>query len=162
FIAAPTEWPAEEGDPPRIVVAPSKGPGPAPGVGDRVLARLAPGEDGYTARVIKLLARKHATFYGVVRRTALGAQVEAVDRKQRAVYVATEALKGAREGDLVAIRLIRATGRGPDRAVVDEVVGSMKDEKAVSLIAILAHNIPHEFPAEVLKAAETAKSAPLR
>ncbi len=162
FLAVPNEWPTEEGDPPRIVVVPSRAPGPAPGIGDRVLARLSAGEEGYTARVIKLLARKPATLYGVVRRTAEGAQIEPVDRKQRVLVIAAEALKGAREGDLVAVRLVRSTGRGPDRATVEEVIGSMKDEKAVSLIAILAHNIPHEFPPEVLKAAEAAKPAPLR
>jgi len=162
FIAVPSEWPEEEGDPPRILVAPGKGPGPAPGVGDRILARLAPGEDGYTARVIKLLARRPATVYGVVRRTAEGAQVEPVDRKQRVLVVAADALRGARDGDLVAVRLLRSTGRGPDRASVEEVIGSMRDEKAVSLIAILTHNIPHEFPPEVLKAADAVGPAPLR
>ncbi len=164
FIAVPTEWPSEEGDPPRIVVAPSRAPGPAPGVGDRVLARIAPGADGadYTARVIKLLARKPATLYGVVRRAAQGAQIEPVDRKQRVLVVASDALKGARDGDLVAVRVTRSTGRGPDRAAVEEVIGSMKDEKAVSLIAILAHSIPHEFPPETLEEAAAAKPAPLR
>ena len=38
----------------------------------------------------------------------------------------------------------------------------MKSEKAVSLIAILAHGIPHVFPPEVLKEAEAAKPAPLK
>src|SRR5262249_49462962 len=40
--------------------------------------------------------------------------------------------------------------------------GSMKDEKAVNLIAILAHAIPHEFPPEVLKEAGAARPAPLK
>ncbi len=37
----------------------------------------------------------------------------------------------------------------------------MKDEKAVSLIAILAHGIPHVFPPAVLAEAAAAKPAPL-
>jgi ribonuclease R len=162
FIAVPSEWPTEDGDPPRIVVAPGKGPGPAPGVGDRVLAKIAAGDDGYTARVIKILARKPSIVYGVVRHTPQGAQIEPVDRKQRVLVIAPDALKGAREGDLVSVRVVRSTGRGPDRAVIDEVIGSMKDEKAVSLIAILAHAIPHVFPPAVLKEAEAATPAPLR
>src|SRR5690349_4364698 len=41
LLAAPAEWPGEEGDPPRIVLARGREPGPAPGIGDRVLARLS-------------------------------------------------------------------------------------------------------------------------
>jgi ribonuclease R len=163
LLAAPTEWPSEEGDPPRIVLARGREPGPAPGIGDRVLARLTPGGEGdFTARIIKLLARKPLTTYGVVRHTPAGAQIEPVDRKQRVLTLPPDGLKGAKEGDLVAVRTTRSTGRGPDRAVIEEVIGSMKDEKAVSLIAILAHGIPHEFPAEVLAEAGAAKPAPLR
>jgi ribonuclease R len=164
LVAEPAEWPAEQGDPPKIIVARVRDQGPAPGVGDRVLARLSPGADGadFTARIIKLLARKPTTTYGVVRKTAAGAQIEPVDRKQRVLSIPPDALKGAKEGDLVTVRVMRSANRGPDRAVIDEVVGSMKDEKAVSLIAILSHGIPNEFPPEVLKEAEAARPAPLK
>ncbi|HET7715545.1 MAG TPA: ribonuclease R [Bauldia sp.] len=164
FLAEPAEWPVEQGDPPKIVIARGREQGPAAGVGDRVLARISPGVDGadFTARIIKLLARKPTVTYGVVRKTAAGAQVEPVDRKQRVLTIPADALKGAREGDLVAVRVTRAAARGPDRAAVDEVIGSMKDEKAVSLIAILAHGIPHVFPPEALAEAAAAKDAPLR
>ena len=163
LLAAPVDWPDAEGDPPRIILVRGGEPGPAPGLGDRILARLTAGGEGtdFSARVIKLLARKPTTTYGVVRHTPSGAQIEPVDRKQRVLTVPPDGLKGAKEGDLVAVRTTRV-GRGPDRAMVDEVIGSMKDEKAVSLIAILAHAIPHEFPPEALKEAEAAKPAPLR
>ncbi len=162
LMAEPVEWPAEEGDPPKIIVG--RGQGPAPGVGDRVLARVSPGGEGadFTARIIKVLARKPSSTYGVVRKTAAGAQIEPVDRKQRVVTVSADALKGAKEGDLVSVTVTRSVSRGPDRAVIDEVVGSMRDEKAVSLIAILSHGIPLEFPPEVLNEAEAAKPAPLK
>src|SRR5690606_6827048 len=48
---------------------------------------------------------------------------------------------------------------GLARARVKEIVGSMKSEKAVSLIAILAHGSPHEFPPEVIAEAEAATTA---
>ena len=129
-----------------------------------MLARLSPGADGadFTARIIKLLARKPTSTYGVVRKTAAGAQIEPVDRKQRVLTIPPDGLKGAKDGDLVSVVVTRSANRGPDRAVIDEVVGSMKDEKAVSLIAILSHGIPHEFPPEVLKDAEAARPAPLK
>jgi ribonuclease R len=40
---------------------------------------------------------------------------------------------------------------------VRERLGSVKSEKAVSLIALYAHNIPHVFPPEVLAEAEKAR-----
>ena len=164
FLAVPTEWPTEEGDPPRIVLARGRGPGAAPGVGDRVLARISPGTDGgdFTAKVIKVLARRPSTIFGVLRHTPAGAQIEPVDRKQRVLAIAADQIEGASEGDLVAVRVTRSTDRGPDRATVEEVIGSMRDEKAVSLIALLAHGIPHEFPPPVLKEADETKPAPLR
>jgi ribonuclease R len=164
LLAQPAEWPAERGEPPRILLAAPR-QGPAAGIGDRALARLSPGGDGadFTARIIKLLARSPSTVLGVVRLMPDGgAQIEPVDRRQRALGVAADGLKGAREGDLVSVRVARQAARGLDRAVVDDVIGSMKNEKAVSLIAILAHGIPHEFPPEALKEAAAARPAPLK
>jgi ribonuclease R len=51
---------------------------------------------------------------------------------------------------------------GLPRAKVMSVLGSVEGEKAISMIAIHAHGIPHIFPAEVLAAAENAKPAPLK
>src|SRR5690606_31944944 len=44
-------------------------------------------------------------------------------------------------------------------AKVRERLGSIKSEKAVSLIAIHAHGIPNSFPAAVIAAADAAKPA---
>ena len=55
---------------------------------------------------------------------------------------------------------VTRSGRyGLPRARVREVIGSMKSEKAVSLIAIHAHGIPNVFPADVLAEANAAKPA---
>ncbi len=164
LIGEPMEWFDEQGPTPRILIAPGKGKGPAPGIGDRVLARLTKGGDDvdYTARIIKLLARKPATQLGVVRIAPSGARIEPVDRKQKELIADTDALKGAKEGDLVSVTVSRGGRYGLDRARIDEVIGSMKNEKAVSLIALLSHGIPHQFPDAVLKAAEAAKPATMR
>jgi ribonuclease R len=50
---------------------------------------------------------------------------------------------------------------GLPRAKVMSVLGSVEGEKAISMIAIHAHGIPHIFPAEVLAEAEAAKPGPL-
>ena len=164
FRARPAEWSeADNGVPPAIVILPSREKrGPAAGIGDRVLARLTPadGEDAaYEARIIKVLDKQPLTVLGVVRDLPGGKRIEPVDRKQREMVLDADPTGKAKDGDLVSVTLV-GTGRfGPDRARVAEVIGSMKSEKAVSMIAIHAHGIPHVFPREVLAEADAAKAA---
>ena len=167
LVAAPAEWPEDEGEPPRVVIAAAeRGRGrarvPAPGVGDRVLARLTPGEPGgpdYVGRVIKVLARMPETQIGVVRIGADETRIEPVDRKQRELIL--DDVGTAKEGDLVSVAVTHRARAGLDRARIVETIGSMKSEKAVSLIAIHAHGIPHVFPPDGLAEADAAKPAPL-
>jgi ribonuclease R len=157
LIAVPTEW---EGEPPRIVVVPSRGKAaPAPGVGDRVLARIARTGDGYAARVIRILEEKPAAVLGVVRHGENESRIEPVDRKQKELILDRADVGKAKEGDLVAVRVERTSRYGLDRAHITEVLGNMKGEKAVSMIAIHAHGIPHVFPREVIAEAEAARPA---
>ena len=64
---------------------------------------------------------------------------------------------GAEDGDLVAATVARSAKLGLAQAKVRERLGSLKSEKAVSLIAIHAHGIRHEFTKDVLAEAEAAK-----
>ncbi len=164
LVAEPAEWPAENGPPPKILIAGKRtASGPAPGVGDRVLARLTPGEVGgapYSGRVIKVLDRTPTAVIGVFRASPSGGgRIEPVDRKQKELAVEPDATKGAGEGDLVTVEVTRTGRFGLNRARILEIVGSMKSERAVSLIAILEHGIPHVFPPEVLAEAEKARQA---
>ena len=164
ILAEPFEWAAEDGEPPRFMIPPTRhGKGPVPGVGDQILARITPPADGVapTARVIKVLERKPTTLLGVFRLTEAGARIEPVSRKDKALIVDPDGIGGAKEGDLVAVSVTRSGRFGLDHARVREVIGSMKSEKAVSLIAIHAHGIPNVFPEEVLAEAEKARQAPL-
>jgi ribonuclease R len=164
LLAEPVEWPEEHGSPPTaIILADRRGRVPSPGIGDRILARLSPGPPGgppYAARVIKLLERRTDTILGVVRILPTGARIEPVDRKQKEMVVEAGGLGRAKEGDLVAVETTRSGRYGLAAGRVKEVIGSMKSEKAVSLIAIHAHGIPHVFPATALREAEAAKPAP--
>ena len=54
---------------------------------------------------------------------------------------------------------MRAGRYGLPRGKVIAVLGSLTSEKAVSMIAIHAHDIPHIFPAAVIAEAEAAKPA---
>lgn len=165
LIGEPTEWDeAEHGAAPKVVVlAERRGrgrPGPAPGVGDRVLVRIREGtadEPQQTAQVIKVIARKPARVLGVLHETGRGARLSPVDRKQKELLLDPDDLGEAEDGDLVEVEVMRSGRYGPAKAKVVERIGSMSSERAVSMIAIHAHGIPHVFPKAVLKAAEKAK-----
>src|SRR6185312_10748722 len=134
--------------------------GIAPGVGDRVLARIAPAPhgEGYVATPAKLLAGAPDTMLGVVRLGERETRLEPIDRKHKEMILDDPGK--ASEGDLVRAIVVGRARYRLEHGKVVEVVGSMKNEKAVSLIAILAHGIPHVFPPDVLAEADAAKPAP--
>ncbi len=168
LVGEPVNWEQEDGPAPQIPIMPERhrSPGPMPGVGDKVLARIAeapPGlEIAHVGRVIKVIARKPTAVLGVVRRVAgvPGGRILPVDKKQRTELMADdEALGDAEDGDLVEVSVQKAGRYGLPQARVAERIGSIKSERAVSLIAIHAHGIPHRFPEAVLEEAEAAKPA---
>lgn len=140
------------------------GNGPTPGIGDRVLARVFPGEDAdgpdYTARVMKVIEKRRDTVLGVIRRLPDGTyRTEPVDRRQPEMLVDPEALGDGKVGDLVELAPLQPTRYGLPRGRVVAVIGSLTSEKAVSMIAIHAHEIPHVFPPDALREAEAARPA---
>ncbi|MHA1559881.1 MAG: ribonuclease R, partial [Alphaproteobacteria bacterium] len=160
LIASPVEWDETAGSVPRIVITARSGGRSrlsAPGIGDRVLARIAAEGTGYTARIIRVLDHRPETVLGVIRMAGNETRLEPVDRKQRDAFIRQGGLGDAKEGDLVSARLKRGQSRYVAEAEIVEIIGSMKDEKAVSMIAILSHGIPHEFPNEVLAEAKAGK-----
>ena len=63
------------------------------------------------------------------------------------------------EGDLVALEMLREGGFGLPSARVVERLGSVDSERAISLIALAAHDIPHVFSPAALAEAEAARPA---
>lgn len=171
FIAVPAEWLETDGPAPRILVNRPRRPRPGepvPGVNDRVLMRVSELDDesglAYTGRVIKIIAKQRAQVLGIFRPLPNGGgRLVPVDKKSqgREIAVAPGDENGAQEGDLVAATVVSAERQGLAMAKVRERLGSIKSEKAVSLIAIHAHSIPHVFPPAVLAEAEAAKAATL-
>ncbi|MEN0001786.1 MAG: RNB domain-containing ribonuclease, partial [Pseudomonadota bacterium] len=163
LIARPMEWDERENGPaPIIAISVPKKPSAKlviPGVGDRVLARIGPpNEDGgRTGRVIKRLEKRKQAILGVVRKAADGYRIEPTERKQDELMVARDGLGGAKPGDLVEISVVKRGRYGLAHAQVENVIGSLTSEKAVSMIAIHAHGIPHVFAEDVL--AEAAAQA---
>ena len=126
------------------------------------------GEDGdairHTGRVIKVLDRARQRQIGVFRALPNGAgRLVPVDKKQagRELDIPAGATADAQDGDLVAVELMRQGRFGLPTARVKERLGSIKSERAVSLIAIHAHEIPHVFRREALAEAEAARPAGL-
>jgi ribonuclease R len=91
-----------------------------------------------------------------------GGRLAPIEKKQigRELAIPPGATGDAQDGDLVAVETAPPRrGLGLPTARVIERLGSIKSERAVSLIAINAHGIPHVFPPPVLKEAEAAQPA---
>jgi len=167
LIARPAEW-SEEGPPPRILVRRSRAKrdsAPAPAVGARVLMRVefdpdASGkEPAYSGRVIKILDKMKARVYAVFKKSqdGSGRALPVEKRSSGRDFLVPAAMAGdAEDGDLVAIEPLRAGRLGVPSARVVETLGSVKSERAVSLIALATHHIPHVFSPAAFKEAETA------
>ncbi|MDG4875731.1 ribonuclease R [Mesorhizobium sp. WSM4935] len=166
LLANPSEY-TGAGSPPVIAIRISRGAsGPVPGIGDRVLAKTFPTDDpsgpAYTGRVMKIFEKRSDAVLGVFRVLKDGTfRIEPVERRQPELIVDKEFQNGAMNGDLVEVEPARASRYGLPRAKVLAVLGSLTSEKAVSMIAIHAHDIPHVFPADVIAEAEAVKPATL-
>jgi len=163
--AYPAQWNPEEGEPPRVRVIAGPGARVAPAPGDRILARIDAGDGpvpAYAARPMKVLDKPRRAHIGIVRRDEDGARLIPVDRKQKEMRIPLGDLGEAQDGDLVEVE-VKLSGRLMiPRARVTNVIGNPRSEGAISLIAIHNLEIPHRFPASVLREAEDAKEAGLR
>src|SRR5690606_15247282 len=168
LIARPAEESDEtDGPVPLVSIRTQKGARLAAGVGDRVLARIHPNEGdsgpAYVGRIMRVFEKRKRAVLGVLRELRDGTlRIEPVERRQAELIVDLENANGARNGDLVEVEPLRSGRYGLPKAKVLEVIGSLATEKAVSMIAIHAHEIPHIFPEEVLAEAEAAEPVTLK
>ncbi len=169
LIARPAEWADELGVAPAVAIRQSssdraKGKAPVGGLGDRVLAKIFPAKDragpSYTARVIKILDKRRNAMLGVFRETpGGGGRLMPIDRRDEELLIDSADRGEAKDGDLVEVEIARSGRFGLSRGRVLSVIGSVASEKAISMIAIHAHGIPHIFPPAVLTEVETVKLA---
>jgi len=177
LTAAPLEWDeTDQGPAPRILIErpregrrTHKAVAPAPSPGDQVLLKLTrlKGVEGfaYSGRVLKVMGKGKAQVLGIFRALPDGSgRLVPIDKKAqgREALIPKGRTGDAEDGDLVSVSLRRESRFGPPEAQVRERLGSIKSERAVSLIAIHAHGIPHEFPPAALKEAEDAPLASLK
>ncbi|CAN7419926.1 ribonuclease R [Brucella pseudogrignonensis] len=171
LISRPAEWDEENyGKPPVVTIRRTRlnksSDGPAVGVGDRVLAKIFRNKDNdgpeYSARVIKVVDQSSNAVLGVLRKLSNGEwRLEPVNRKQPEVQLDPKSLADAESGDLVEVELTSSRRYGLPSGKVRQVVGSIDSEKALSMIAIHEHEIPHIFPDDVIREAEAARPATL-
>jgi ribonuclease R len=166
LIAKPAEWDANHQErPPVVFIRASRNQkGPTPGVGDRVLARIFHGADpsgpAYTARVIKRIDHRKDAVLGVLRQLDNGEwRLEPVERRQVELSIDPNQLNDAKANDLVEVEVLKVSRYGLALGRITQVIGSVASEKALSMIAIHEHGIPHVFPDSVIAEAERAKPA---
>ncbi len=163
LMARAIEGVDEEGIPIVVAIRPSRGPATVAGVGDRVLAKVFRNKEEhgptYTARVLKIQDKRSDSVLGVLRRASDGSlRLDPVVRGKPEMSIEAGDVGEAEIGDLVEALPVSSARYGLPRARIQSVVGSLVSEKAVSMIAIHAHEIPHIFPPEVL--AEAAAVVP--
>jgi ribonuclease R len=167
LVATPDEWDEDaHGPAPKIhIPIPRKArPGEAAGLGDRVLLRIAGEGDDLHGRVIKIIDHPKHRVLGIFRKAPNGGgRLEPVDKKMlgKELSIPPGAANQAQDGDLVAVETGKAPRLGLPTGRVVERLGSLKSERAVSLIAIHAHGIPQVFRRETLNEAEAAQPATL-
>ncbi|MBL8771764.1 MAG: ribonuclease R [Phenylobacterium sp.] len=150
-------------DAPLVPLAPGADvKGSAPGLGDRVLVRFVPLENGeFEARLIKRLGQSAHRILGVVRKSRREIRVEPVDRRSKDTLVLPEG-EDVRDGDLVVAQVEPHGPRyGPKRGKLLETVGREDDPRAYSLIAIHAHGVPTGFSEGAEAEAEAAEAPTL-
>lgn len=170
LIAVPAEWDEEaHGSPPKIIIRiPRRArSNEIPGVGDRALLRTEETSDGairHSGRVIKILDRAKHRVLGIFRALPNGGgRLLPVDKKRlgQELAISPGATADAEDGDLVSVDVSRPARFGLPTGRVKERLGSLKSERAVSMIAIHAHGVPHEFRRETLAEAQVAEPAGL-
>ena len=166
LLGRPVEWREENGPAPLVSIRPPRGDSTrTPGIGERILAKVFPADEAeggpaYTGRVMKVLEKRREAVLGVLREMSDGTlRIEPVERRQSELVVDKDYAGGAKNGDLVEVEPVSSGRYGLPKAKVLTVLGSLTSEKAVSMIAIHAHEIPHIFPPEVLEQAQAAQPA---
>lgn len=171
LLARPDKWDeTEDGPAPLVLLVRSpRDRGPAPGIGDRVLTKLTPETEPqpdkptHLGKIIRVLEKERGPTLGILGFDDEGKpRLIPIDKKQKELIVHAADAAKAKKGDLISVRIDKPSKYGLPIARIIDVIGDMSNEKAVSAIALHAHNIPHVFPNAVLAEADAAKPAQLK
>ena len=164
IFARPVEYAGQAPEPRVLMIA--KAGDLALGQGDRVLARLTKisgDSHAYEGRMIRRIGTNPVSIVGIFRQTAEGGRLQPVDRGADKEWLVAKAdTGGAKDGELVEAAQTGPKSRlGLPKARVVTVLGDPGAPKAVSLIAIHQHDIPHIFPDKAIAEADAAPQAAL-
>ena len=143
------------------------------GIGDRVLAKITRDDDGeHIAKVVKRLGQSAHRILGVYRANTDprnkfgGGRVEPADRKARHdLIVEANNVGDAKDGDLVFAELrvsTRDRAHGPKFGIIKEVIGTARDPRAASILAMHTHGITEGFTPEEEAQASAAQKPTLK
>jgi len=137
--------------------------GRAPGVGDRVLARLDRKSDNYyVAHVMRRLETPQSRVFGIFRTESRGGQIEPASKRLKSnFHVATGNTGGAEDGEFVAADVVRGRLFGMPIAEITERIGAANEPATITRLAIASNDIPEEFSPEAIAEADAASEASL-
>ena len=158
LFARPVDWKGDEPEP--IVLMVFRASDPALAYGDRVLSKVSIVHDEqyqYEGRIIRVLKKTPKNTLGIYKETSEGGRILPIEKSGREWSVKLSDALDAKDGELVEAEQIkgkRASGLYAARVI--NIVGDPSGPKAVSLIAIHQHGIPHQFPEDVLNESENS------
>ena len=159
LFARPVDWKGDEPEP--IVLMVFRASDPALAYGDRVLAKVSIVHDEqyqYEGRIIRVLKKTPKNTLGIYKETSEGGRILSIEKSGREWSVKLSDALGAKDGELVEAEQIKGQRvSGLNAARVINIVGDPSGPKAVSLIAIHQHGIPHQFPEDVLNESENSR-----
>ncbi len=163
LYGVPTEW-TDEATRPRVLIgrASQRHEVKPPKPGDRILARIdALVGEGYAhkATPIKNLSTRKSRTLGIYKLIEGEGHVLSIDKKAKNDFVVIAGEdRDAKDGELVAIEVLRDRGRGLPRVRVRERLGDVSDPRNISRIAIQQHGVPNAFPERVIAESEALKT----
>jgi ribonuclease R len=126
--------------------------------GDRVVARIERRKRGWNPEgsIVKILERARSQVVGAYRRAGkYGTLAPSEQTLHRDVFIPSGAEAGARDGDVVVARIVEWGSDHQDPVGEVTVVLGRPGEPGVDVLAIVhAHELPTEFPPDVLAEAE--------
>lgn len=162
-LARPNIW-KEDFEPPVIYVKTMHRGGPsAPGIGDKILAKLRyTGKNTYDASIMRVLGSGPQRVLGLYRPNEREGRVVPTDRKDSGeIAVPIDDHPDLESGALVLTEILPGKHFGLRKGRITEVLGNINEPKSISLVSIHARGIPFEFPPEVELQARESKATPM-
>ncbi|WP_375665593.1 ribonuclease R [Bartonella sp. TT121SHDZB] len=165
FIAQPLEW--EDSPKPNIEIHSFHHiKGSSIGVGDHILVKVFRNKNSessnpsYTGRIIRKVDVSPKSVFAIVRKLENNQwRLDPIDRKTNELIVEMSSEMKIEIGDLVEVEIKKNTGYGLKSAQIKSVLGHIKSEKTLSMIALLSKGIPYIFPESVLEQVKHIKAA---